>query len=389
MSEDRLFTAPKLALIGAFAICLYAGLLAIGTRPGGWLINAAGGAARTNFLAFWSAGSLALRGEPATAYDWQAVGAIESQAAGVALSPLPWVYPPTFLLVVAPLALLPYAVAFIVWLLATLIGYLVSLWAILPRRLTLVLGLGSPLVFWNILTTQNGLLTTALLGGSLALLERSPTLAGLLLGLCTYKPQLMVLFPLALLAGERWLAVAIAAATAISLAVASYLAFGLAPWEAYLGSATTIANAEFSASLFPWASLETTYGLVRWMGGNNMLAWIVHVGVALPSAAFVCWLWRQRVPYDLKAAALSAGSLLVTPYLLMYDLAAVTIAVVFLIRSGLGTGFLRGERIGFLALGALLFYPIVDLDFVPLGPFLLLALLGYILVRARAAAATR
>ncbi len=54
-------------------------------------------------------------------------------------------------------------------------------------------------------------------------------------------------------------------------------------------------------------------------------------------------MWRSRVPYTLKAAALATGTLLVTPYLFMYDMVVLAIPVGFLIRIGLKSGFRRYE----------------------------------------------
>jgi hypothetical protein len=63
------------------------------------------------------------------------------------------------------------------------------------------------------------------------------------------------------------------------------------------------------------------------------------------------WLWRSRAPFDLKAAALAAATLIATPYLYMYDLVALAVAVAFLIRYALERGFLMREIAG-LAAGA-------------------------------------
>jgi len=50
-------------------------------------------------------------------------------------------------------------------------------------------------------------------------------------------------------------------------------------------------------------------------------------------------IWRSRVPYTLKAAALAAGTLLTTPYLFMYDMMVLAIPVAFMVRIGLKSGF--------------------------------------------------
>ena len=56
-------------------------------------------------------------------------------------------------------------------------------------------------------------------------------------------------------------------------------------------------------------------------------------------AVVLALMWRSRVPYTLKAAALAVGTLLTTPYLFMYDLMVLAIPVAFLVRIGPSTAF--------------------------------------------------
>jgi hypothetical protein len=65
--------------------------------------------------------------------------------------------------------------------------------------------------------------------------------------------------------------------------------------------------------------------------------------------------WRSRnVRHELKAASLAAGTLLVTPYLFLYDEMALAIAVAFLVRVGLDEGFERHELPAFGLVAVLL-----------------------------------
>ena len=71
-------------------------------------------------------------------------------------------------------------------------------------------------------------------------------------------------------------------------------------------------------------------------------------------------LWRSRAAFDLKAAALAAGALLATPYVYMYDLAALAVAVAFLLRYALTRGFTTTDLVGLACGGALILsYPFV------------------------------
>jgi len=80
----------------------------------------------------------------------------------------------------------------------------------------------------------------------------------------------------------------------------------------------------------------------------------VQASGSLAVAVWLVWLWRRPVPFELKAAALAAGALLATPYLYMYDLVALAVAVAFLLRFALLRGFITSEIVGLAGAGALI-----------------------------------
>ena len=186
-----------------------------------------------DFVNVVAAGRLALDGNAAAAYDWPTHKQAEVRAIGHDFDDYyGWHYPPTFLFVAAALATLPFVAAAIVSLVATLAAYVAAMTGILGRT-GIFVALGFPAALWNVTAGQNGFLTAALVGGTLGLLERRPALAGICLGLLTYKPQFGLLFPLVLIADRRWLTIAVAAAVAATLAALSWLAFGATSWQAF------------------------------------------------------------------------------------------------------------------------------------------------------------
>jgi hypothetical protein len=76
-----------------------------------------------------------------------------------------------------------------------------------------------------------GFLRQGLVGLSFFVVEHQPSSSGILLGFLTYKPQLGVLFPLALLASRNW-----ATATSPGLAGAAAAAFGYRGWPSLISS---------------------------------------------------------------------------------------------------------------------------------------------------------
>jgi hypothetical protein len=86
-------------------------------------------------------------------------------------------------------------------------------------------------------------------------------------------------------------------------------------------------------------------------------------------------MWRSQTRYALKAAALATGTLLLTPYLFLYDLMVLAIPTALLLRIGLDEGF---ERFELPALGCaallLVVFPFVNAP-VGLGSSLIVAAL--------------
>jgi hypothetical protein len=343
----------------------------------GFLItDRAGHGIANDFVNVWAAGRLVLDGHPAAAYDWAAHRHMQEVAVGYAFDgQYRWHYPPPFLFAAALAAMLPFVPAGLAWLAATGAAYAAAIRGIFGERAGWLLALGFPGAIWNVSAGQNGFLTTALIGGALGLLERHPALAGCCLGLLTYKPQFGVLFPLVLVATGRWRAFAAAAAIALGLAVLSWLAFGSGPW---LAMAQTVAQANqlvLTDGGVGWNKLQSVFALVRGLGGGESLAWTIQGAVAIAIAVALVFLWRSQAPFDLKAAALAVGAVLVTPYVFAYDLVALAVPVAFLLRFGLARGFLRFEGIALAAAGALLLSYIVATTQVGLAASLIVALL--------------
>jgi hypothetical protein len=118
------------------------------------------------------------------------------------------------------------------------------------------------------------------------------------------------------------------------------------------------------------------YGLARLLGGSEALAWSVQGFVIAICAIMNCILWRSRIPFALKAAALATGALLSTPYLFLYDLVAVAVPMAFLIRAGIATQIATYEWIGLgLASLSILLYPAFE---APVGIPALLIVAGLI-----------
>jgi hypothetical protein len=305
-----------------------------------WVYDPNGLGIPTDFINVWAAGRLVLDGLPAQAYDWDIQKQVEVAKLGQDfVGYFAWHYPPPFLFVASLLAQLPYQLAYIGWVVVSFLPFLVAMRAIVGRDFGYLLALAIPMAFINALVGQNGFLTAALIGGALYLIPIRPVLAGICLGLLTYKPQYGLLFPIALIAAGHWRVFISAAVTAVVLATASWLAFGIESWLAFFHWMPKFSQTFLTEGKAPWWKLQSIFSMVRYFGGNEPLGWAFQWVLTASVAVVLALIWRSRVPYTLKAAALAAGTLLTTPYLFMYDMMVLAIPIAFLVRIGLKTGF--------------------------------------------------
>src|SRR3954471_23650306 len=346
-----------------------------------WIFDANGLGIPTDFVNVWSAGRLVLDGHPAHAYDWDIQKQVQIAVLGQSYEGnFAWHYPPPFLFVASLLAHFPYAVAFIGWAAASFVPYLVAMRAIVGRPFGLLLAAAFPVVLTNTLVGQNGFLTAALIGGTLILMPARPVLAGICLGLLSYKPQYGLLFPLVLIAASQWTVFLAAGATAVAVAFASWLAFGTDSWQAFFHWVPTFSQAFLTEGKATWWKLQSLFSLVRYFGGSEALGWTLQWVLTAAVAVVLVMLWRSPVRYALKAAALAVALLLTTPYLFMYDMMVQAIAVAWLVRIGLHEGF-RGYELP--ALGAIAALQITFmLSGIPLGLAANLIMAGLVLARA-------
>lgn len=332
----------------AVVVCAVLAILQIAFFPlyygRGWIYEGGGLGSPTDFINVWSAGRLVLDGHPAWAYDWDIQKKIQVAVLGQDYpGNFAWHYPPSFLFVAVLLAKLPYAVAFIGWACISAVPYLIVMRAIVGRPFGLLLALAFPVVFTNVLVGQNGFLTAALIGGLLVLLPTRPILAGICLGLLSYKPQYGVLFPLVLIAAAQWRAFVSAGVTTVALVMVSWLAFGTASWQAFFKWMPMFSQAFLVEGRAPWGKMQSLFALVRYFDGSETLAWTLHWMLVAAVAVSLIWLWRSTARYEWKAAALAVGAVLATPYLFLYDVMVLVIAIAFIVRVGLSEGFLRHE----------------------------------------------
>jgi hypothetical protein len=92
-----------------------------------------------------------------------------------------------------------------------------------------------------------------------------------------------------------------------------------------------------------WDKMASAFAAVRFLGGNLITAWLFQGMVMLGATAVVAWVWRQGASPALRAAALTLGLLLFSPYLFNYDLAILALPLAWLGWEGIQKGWLPYE----------------------------------------------
>jgi len=337
-----------------------------------------------DFVSFYAAGKLVLAGTPALAYD-RPTHYLAQQLATVPGGQYQFFfYPPVFLLLCAGLASLPYIVAYALFEAVTLALFLGVIRRVLQAKdwTWLPAVLAFPAIFWNLGEGQNAFLTAALFGGFTLLIDRRPTLAGLLLGMMCYKPHFGMLAPFALIAGRRWRAFLAASVTTVLLVGLSILLFGWETWAAYF-RAFSVSDAVYASGRVDFEGMITPFGAFRLLGFQPGTSYVGQAVVALLMAGLTVVVWRRSRRPALRNASLLAATLLSVPLALVYDQLLLLVAIAWLVRDARETGFMPWEKILLLGCYAasLLIWIVGRAWQIPIGPFISAVVLSLCLRR--------
>lgn len=302
------------------------------THPGaiGLNYNAVG----ADWLVYYGAVQSYFDGDLARIFDGDHFTAFLNQHYGFWLSEdlefRPWVYPPSYLMLLLPFGLLGPLASLAVFQVttaaalaaATIIG---SSGDNRSARAIALCALLCPAASINALCGQNAFLSAAILVAGFRLLEKQTLLAGAVLGLMTIKPQFAILLPIALAAGRQWRALFAAAATALILIIVSALTFGVDAWTTWL-RATMInlvsADGKWTEAGRMWGDSVWTCAIS--LGASRSVATLLQWAFFLGAVAAVAAAFRYQMACRLSV--LLAATLLAAPYWSGYDSVLLTLA---------------------------------------------------------------
>ncbi|WP_175978834.1 glycosyltransferase family 87 protein [Burkholderia sp. BCC1047] len=290
-----------------------------------------------DFRVFWSASFVSLYSGPLAAFDLHQM--FEAEARLLPDFPpaqifAPWVYPPTFQLLVYPLALLPYAASYGLFVSIGIASALAACTlAMKDRPLPWITLVAFPGIWVVTICGQNSLLTLAFAAGALGWLERRPVVAGVCAGMLVIKPQLALLFPLLFLCGGHFRALGAMAVTAALFCAISALVLGVPLWLRFFDTLSWFSQLILVNNAGGiWSAMPTPFAMSRRLGASLPSAFAVQAAIAIPAVIATAGLWARKKHADLCAAAAIVATLLTQPYLIYYDLAWLLLAIIYVCK---------------------------------------------------------
>lgn len=313
--------------------------------------------AGADFSCFWAGGRTALTDRDRI-YDFAYISELQGWPLGPGAI-RPFIYPPSALLVMAPLGALPYWPAYALWATGTA-G--VFLWATLRARLPWWT-LAVPAVALVIYCGQITLLIGGLVLAGLAMRRRA-LLAGVLFGVAAaLKPQMLIFAPLALLAEGQWKTLASAGLTGLLLAAASVGLWGVGTWFDWLEAVPRFQQEVIFTNPSLVADAITPYAALSRLGLPGAWAFLL-----IPVAALAVWIVFRRTE-DLadRLIVVLGAALVASPYAMNYEAALLAPGVAaYMARKAdrlwplyliLAIVYVSALSLGFVAIAAALALP--------------------------------
>lgn len=293
----------------------------------------------TDFLHFYTLGSLANERRGADLYDMNAQAALAARrvpsAAGIRYLPL---YPPQVSLFFAAFSRLYYGQALSLWWMCTAILYgacCYAVWRACPRLLgykttVAIVAIAFP-AFWNLIAwgQTSALALICFTGIYFLLRSKREFLAGLVLGCLIFKPQLGLAAAVVFLALGAWKIIAGAIVSAAAELSAGVVYYGFQPLHQWIYDLLHVGK------LFPLLepkpyqthSLRTFWTLLVPWPRLSLAAYLLTVALVLGLTIVT---WKRAESLGLKYSSLLLASVLVAPHLTVYDLVILAPAILLL-----------------------------------------------------------
>jgi len=293
-------------------------------------------AGRADFRALYTAGYLLRTGGRHQLYDYALQEHLQNAIVGLSNTPLPFNHLAYESLLFAPLSLLKYRTAYLIFLLANLLTLAACIRMLQPwtRNLARVYA-GFPLALFAaylpiaaaLIQGQDSILLLAAVCGLLVLLERNEDrAAGALLGLTMFKFQFALPIVLIFLAWRRWKFVSGFVLCSLSVLLVSVWLVGIAETRQLFHLLSTISAtsgpADYLGSAVNPIHMPNLRGLVFGIGHNYFSVPLLQSITAALSAALLLWVARMRVVSQSRSGLMVAvtAAVLVSYHSNIHDL---------------------------------------------------------------------
>lgn len=269
-------------------------------------------------------------GDVDQAYQFAKLVGMQRESSGGFDSFMPWTYPPQFSLLLAPLALLPVGLAYLVFTTLTFSLFLMTLRSLAGRHFVLLLIILFPAIEITLACGQNGFLTASLIGLFCLYFEERPTWAGIALGCMIIKPHLAVAFAVYAILKRGWAVVIAAAAVVLASSALCTVIFGVAIWGALLQSVRDSALF-LEQGYYPLYRMISFYAALRSIGFSGSAAFLGQGIIALLALGIVVISMRQRMRVRTGLGLTALVSVCISPYAYDYDFLIVGIGLSLLL----------------------------------------------------------
>lgn len=338
-----------------------------------------------DFVQYFGISQLIIKGHGGAIYDFQRLSHVEELIVyplSVQHGVLPYLYPPYFAIVVAPLSMLDYGAAYALWLIVNCVLLVSTLFALeryaglggRTAALVRLAGICSLPVVMTLALGQVSIVILALLASALlAARARRHELAGAALALALIKPPYVVPFLIIFIVQRRWRTIAAFGATGVGLLLLPIPVLGLSINRVYAdlliavnqwqgkGGAVVYHHVTIAAATYDPHVNQGIYGFSQLLLASGP-ARLSALGLTLLFVAVLVWsAWRSRA-IDLPFALAAVVALLINPHVLVHDLTLLLIPVCVALRyrgsRSLWLGFLLAALYAVITVGYPLSYAV-------------------------------
>jgi glycosyl transferase family 87 len=297
----------------------------------------------TDFLHFYTLGSLAIEHRGADLYDINAQAKLTAQrvpeAAGIRYLPL---YPPQVSLLFMPLAHLSYGRALALWWFFSAALYALccyGVWRLCPNLkphgiTVVILAAGFPAFFHLIAWGQTSALALACFTTYFFLIrQRRDFLAGIALGCLIFKPQLGLAAAVLFVSIGAWKVILGGTLSALAELSIGVVYYGINPLRAWFHTLWNVRAVSTMLEPRPYQthSLRTFWSmLIRWTTMSSAL----YVISAIVVIVWTIRVWKRSKSWAPRFSLLLLATVLVSPHLTVYDL-VILAPVIFLLSDWL------------------------------------------------------